>query len=86
MTNKQLNQLEEKALQQFRKGQPLFGKEGAFAPLLKRFLEKALEGEMEAHLGEAERQQGNGKSQGNGPPAWHWPPLGSGSWYIDRVA
>jgi len=46
-------------LQQFKTGQPLLGKDGAFAPLLKQFLESALEGEIEAHLDEAERSQGN---------------------------
>ena len=65
MTKDQLNQLEKKALQQLRTGKPLFGKDGALAPLLKRFLEKALEGEMAAHLDEAEQQQGN-KRNGKG--------------------
>lgn len=42
--------LEQKALSQFLSGENLFGKDGAFAPLLKRFIEKALEAEMEEHL------------------------------------
>ena len=34
-------------------GQSLTGEQGIFAPLLKHFLEAALEGEMAAHLREA---------------------------------
>ena len=33
-------------------GKPLNGEQGIFAPLLKHFLESALEGELEAHLQE----------------------------------
>jgi len=33
-------------------GKPLNGKKGIFAPLLKHFLEAALEGELESHLKE----------------------------------
>ena len=33
-------------------GRPLNGEKGIFAPLLKHFLESALEGELEAHLQE----------------------------------
>ena len=33
----------QKALEQFRSGKSLYGKDGAFAPLLKDFLETALE-------------------------------------------
>lgn len=51
--------LEKKAIEQFKSGKSLFGKDGAFAPLLKSFLEKALEAEMEVHLGESERLKGN---------------------------
>lgn len=52
-------QMKEKALEQLRSGKSLYGKDGAFAPLLKQFLEAALEGEMEAHLDEEERLSGN---------------------------
>lgn len=38
------------ALEQFKSGKPLFGKEGAFAPMLKEVLEAALEAEMADHL------------------------------------
>lgn len=43
--NEEYEALKKKALQQFKSGQPLMGKDGAFAPLLKQFLESALEGE-----------------------------------------
>ena len=65
MTPEELSNLESKALDQFKTGKPLFGKDGAFAPLLKSFLEKALEAEMEAHLDEEERSFGN-KRDGKG--------------------
>lgn len=51
--------LKKKALQQFRNGEPLFGKEGAFAPLLKEFLESALAAEMDSYLDDKERINGN---------------------------
>ncbi|SMO58845.1 Transposase (or an inactivated derivative) [Saccharicrinis carchari] len=60
-----LEGMEQKALEQFKSGQSLFGKDGAFAPLLKNFIEKALEAEMEAHLDEHQRVSGN-KRNGKG--------------------
>lgn len=48
-----------KALEQLRSGKSLYGKDGAFAPLLKSFLEAALEAEMEDHMGDFERSKGN---------------------------
>lgn len=54
--------LKAKALSQFRSGKSLFGKDGAFGPLLKEFLEAALEAEMEAHLDDEERENGNRKN------------------------
>ena len=48
-----------KAIEQLKAGKPLLGKEGAFAPLLESILNAALEGEMDAHLTEEERQMGN---------------------------
>lgn len=57
--NEEYEALKKKALEQFRTGQPLLGKDGAFAPLLKQFLESALEAEMEEHLDESERFKGN---------------------------
>lgn len=57
--------MRDKALSQLRSGQPLMGKDGAFAPLLKEFLEAALDGEMESHLDTEERSAGN-KRNGRG--------------------
>ena len=37
-------------LEHLRKGESLFGKDGALAPMLERILNAALEGEMDAHL------------------------------------
>jgi putative transposase len=42
--------MKKKALEQFRSGKSLTGKGGAFAPLLKQFLEAALQSELEEHL------------------------------------
>lgn len=40
------------ALEQFRSGKSLYGRNGAFAPLLKEFLEAALQEELETHISE----------------------------------
>jgi putative transposase len=40
-------ELEKKALDQLLSGESLFGKDGAFAPMLKSFIEKALETERD---------------------------------------
>lgn len=53
------DKFEEEAIQNLKDGQGLLGKEGVLTPLLKRFLEKALEGEIAHHLGEEERAKGN---------------------------
>ena len=50
---------EQAAIERLKKGEALLGKGGIMTPLLKRFLENALEGEMEAHLEEGERIKGN---------------------------
>ncbi len=47
------------AIKQFKSGQSLLGKGGAFAPLLKEFLESALQAEMELHLEDDQREQSN---------------------------
>ena len=65
MTQEELNELQKKALEQFKTGKPLFGKDGAFAPMLKQFLESALEAEMSEHLDEQKREVGN-KRNGKG--------------------
>jgi putative transposase len=57
-----LEEIKKKALEQFRSGKSLYGKDGAFAPMLKSFLEAALEGELDSHLDEAERKGGNRKN------------------------
>ncbi len=65
MTQEELDNMERKALEQFTTGKSLFGKDGAFAPLLQNFLDRALEVEMEAHLDVDERSRGN-KRNGKG--------------------
>ena len=65
MTKEELAQLQKKALEQFKSGKSLFGKDGAFAPMLKQFLEAALEAEMDSHLDNDERSKGN-KRNGRG--------------------
>lgn len=45
-----------KALEQLKSGKSLFGRDGAFGPLLQQLLEAALEGELAGHL--AEEQEG----------------------------
>ncbi|WP_372652828.1 transposase [Draconibacterium sp.] len=47
------------ALSQLRSGKSLTGEGGVFAPIIKEFLESALSAEMESHLDDAERGQGN---------------------------
>lgn len=66
-TNNIINreELKKKALEQFKSGKSLFGKDGAFSPLLQEFLEEALQAELDSHLNEAERIRGNRKN-GNG--------------------
>lgn len=66
MTNKREKidyaSIQQKALEQFRSGKSLLGKDGAFAPLFKQFLEAALEAELEAHIEESEEpNRRNGK-------------------------
>lgn len=55
----------QKVKEQFRSGKSLFGKEGAFAPLLQEMINSILEGEMEGHLDEDERSSGNRKNGKN---------------------
>lgn len=54
--------LKKKTLSQLRTGKSLFGKDGAFAPLLKSFIEAALEEELDTQLDEQERKSGNRKN------------------------
>ena len=52
-------EFEKASIERLKKGEALLGKDGILTPLLKQFLEKAMEGEMEHHLDEAERSKGN---------------------------
>ena len=54
--------LKKKTLEQFRSGKDLFSKGGAFAPLLKDFLEAALQAELEEHLQQEVEDQNNRKN------------------------
>ena len=65
MNIKTCNKVAQKALEQFKQGQSLFGKDGALAPMLKRIVEAALESEMEHHLSPEVRKKGN-KRNGKG--------------------
>jgi len=54
------------ATTRIKKGDTLLGKDGVFTPLLKQFLEEAMNGELEAHideLPEPNRKNGKGKKQ-----------------------
>src|SRR5512137_325146 len=54
------------AAARLKKGETLLGKDGVFTPLLKEFLEEALDGELEAHIEEEEapnRKNGKGRKQ-----------------------
>lgn len=65
MDSEEFKTMQKLALEQFRSGKSLTSKGGAFAPLLKQFLETALEAEMHEHLSEEERASGN-KRNGKG--------------------
>lgn len=54
--------LKKKTLEQFRSGKDLFSKGGAFAPLLKDFLEAALQAELEDHLDQEDPELNNRKN------------------------
>lgn len=59
MTNEEFEAFKKKALAQLKSGQSLTGKDGVFAPLLKEFIESALESELDGHLDDSERKKGN---------------------------
>ena len=64
MNTQEERELEKKALDQLLSGKSLFGKDGAFAPMLRGFIEKALEAEMAVHLCEnPEKNKRNGKGK-----------------------
>ncbi len=56
--------IKKKALEQFRSGKSLTGKGGAFAPLLKQFLEAALQSELEDHLQSDDPQEASNRKNG----------------------
>lgn len=56
--------IKRQALEQFRSGQSLTGKGGAFAPLFKQFLEAALEAELQNHLSSEAPQEGFNRKNG----------------------
>ncbi len=59
MESEEFKTMRDRALEQLRSGQSLTGKDGVFAPLLKQFIESALEAEMSSHLDDFERISGN---------------------------
>ena len=65
MKSKEFKAMQAKALDQLRSGASLTGKDGVFGPLLKEFIETALEAEMEGYLDDFERSNGN-KRNGKG--------------------
>ncbi len=59
-----LETFRKEAVSKLRAGDGLLGKNGAFTPSLKAFLEQAMEGELDAHLAEEERSnRKNGKGK-----------------------
>jgi len=65
METQEFKEMQRLALEQLKSGKSLTGKDGAFAPLLKQFLEAALESEMDSHLTSDQRLTGN-KRNGKG--------------------
>ena len=55
-------QIKQKVKEQIRSGKSLFGKDGAFGPMLQDMLNSILEGELEGHLDEEQRVGGNRKN------------------------
>jgi putative transposase len=53
---------EKEAVKRLQNGEPLEGKNGVLAPLLKRLIEAGLNGEMDAHLNDVEPNRRNGKT------------------------
>lgn len=56
--------VKKQALEQFRSGKSLTGRGGAFAPLLKQFLEAALQSELEDHLHSDDPEQASNRKNG----------------------
>lgn len=51
--------MREEIVKQCLAGKPLFGKDGALAPMIQSILNAVMEGEMDAHMSEEEREEGN---------------------------
>ena len=68
--SEEYQQMRDKALSQLRSGESLTGKDGAFGPLLKEFLEAALDGEMSSHLDDSERLKGNDRRSVRTATSW----------------
>lgn len=54
---------QKEALKQLKAGKPITGKDGVLTPLIKRIVESALKGELDAHL-ESEPEQDNNRKNG----------------------
>lgn len=74
------------AAEQLKAGDSFFGRDGVLTPLLKEFVEEALDGELDAHLEleseqsaqwtqdkECEHGLGQGTDRGTTRPRWHVP-------------
>jgi len=59
-------QFKKEAIQQLLKGKPLSGKDGVLTPLIKNFLEEAIEAEFEQHLGYDKNQRSKNPNYRNG--------------------
>ncbi len=70
MTAEEFTKLQDEALAKVLKGGPVLGENGAFTELLKKFVESALEAEIDAHLTKEERSNGN-KRNGYGKKKLH---------------
>ena len=53
------NDFKAQILEDIKAGKPLFGKDGALAPMIENIVNAALEGEMDAHLTQESRDSGN---------------------------
>jgi putative transposase len=51
-----------KAIERLKKGGRVSGTDSIFQPLLKQFLEEAMQGELDAHMSDSERENGNRKN------------------------
>lgn len=70
MTAEEFTKLQDEALAKVLRGGPVLGENGAFTELLKKFVESALEAEIDAHLTNEERSNGN-KRNGYGKKKLH---------------